>query len=539
MSRLRIGKDFAVKWNIYKREEDIREAYDLTGKDILFEYSTPYGRKRIENFKVAGNTIEWTFLGKDQVYLGSYTLYVTENPGKEGMITVDSCKAFVLVRHTCEEELEENENITIQTIELESDVILAPSVVYVGGGDIKVDSTLSTTSTNAIQNKAVTNALNKKQDIITDLATIRAGAEKGSTALQEEQFKGTYSKPNGGIPKSDLASAVQSSLNKADTALQTETYKGTVTGVKMNGQTKGTSGIVDLGTVLTQHQDLSGKQDKLVSGTNIKTINGKSLLGSGNLIIEGGSGGSADLTGYATEIWVEGKGYALQSDVDEDLATKQDKITDLATIRSGAAKGATSVQNTEIAKVAKSGSYNDLTNKPTIPAAVTETTVKGWGFTKNTGTYSKPSGGIPKTDLAPAVQTSLDSVESKQNKPIVFDAVAIGYDVNVAETEITAEQIQTATGMTSEELYDAVIAGRKVTLSLGEFYGSYELLAIQDFNDFAYLVFGFATLLFSVIIIRGGGGSIQQSAPFDDYYTKNDVDEKIASAITSTLNTAV
>jgi hypothetical protein len=32
--------------------------------------------------------------------------------------------------------------------------------------------------------------------------------------------KGTYSKPSGGIPKTDLASAVQTSLGKADTALQ-------------------------------------------------------------------------------------------------------------------------------------------------------------------------------------------------------------------------------------------------------------------------------------------------------------------------------
>lgn len=30
------------------------------------------------------------------------------------------------------------------------------------------------------------------------------------------------------------------------------------------------------------------KQDKLVSGTNIKTINGTSILGSGNIVIEGG-----------------------------------------------------------------------------------------------------------------------------------------------------------------------------------------------------------------------------------------------------------
>ena len=34
------------------------------------------------------------------------------------------------------------------------------------------------------------------------------------------------------------------------------------------------------------------KQDTLISGTNIKTINHQSLLGSGNITIEGGGGGS-------------------------------------------------------------------------------------------------------------------------------------------------------------------------------------------------------------------------------------------------------
>ena len=37
---------------------------------------------------------------------------------------------------------------------------------------------------------------------------------------------------------------------------------------------------------------VSGKQDTLVSGTNIKTINNESILGSGNITIQGGGGGS-------------------------------------------------------------------------------------------------------------------------------------------------------------------------------------------------------------------------------------------------------
>lgn len=44
---------------------------------------------------------------------------------------------------------------------------------------------------------------------------------------------------------------------------------------------------------------ISTKQDKLVSGTNIKTVNGQSLLGKGNITIEGGA--NVDLDGYVTD----------------------------------------------------------------------------------------------------------------------------------------------------------------------------------------------------------------------------------------------
>ena len=43
---------------------------------------------------------------------------------------------------------------------------------------------------------------------------------------------------------------------------------GTITGIKMNGASKGTSGVVDLGTVITAHQDISGKQDKSTAVTH-------------------------------------------------------------------------------------------------------------------------------------------------------------------------------------------------------------------------------------------------------------------------------
>lgn len=41
---------------------------------------------------------------------------------------------------------------------------------------------------------------------------------------------------------------------------------GTITGIKMNGASKGTSGVVDLGTVITAHQDISGKLNSSLKG---------------------------------------------------------------------------------------------------------------------------------------------------------------------------------------------------------------------------------------------------------------------------------
>lgn len=61
------------------------------------------------------------------------------------------------------------------------------------GESITIDDALSSTSENPVQNKVVKAALDGK---------------------------GTYSKPSGGIPASDLAQAVQTSLGKADSALQ-------------------------------------------------------------------------------------------------------------------------------------------------------------------------------------------------------------------------------------------------------------------------------------------------------------------------------
>ena len=173
------------------------------------------------------------------------------------------------------------------------------------------------------QKKDIDTRLSWKQDVIRDLETIRSGAAKGATALQsvpseyvtesELSAKGyaTTSQVNAKQDKISDLDTIRSGAAKGATALQSEKYKGTVTGVKVNGSTKNPSnGIVDIGTVITSHQDISGKQDKIAdleairSGAAkgatalqehqpLKTINGESIVGSGNITIEGGGSGEA------------------------------------------------------------------------------------------------------------------------------------------------------------------------------------------------------------------------------------------------------
>lgn len=57
--------------------------------------------------------------------------------------------------------------------------------------------------------------------------------------------------------------------------------------VNTNSNVTPTQNIVD---------QINAKQDKLVSGQNIKTINGISILGEGNIQISGGSGSSSGST---------------------------------------------------------------------------------------------------------------------------------------------------------------------------------------------------------------------------------------------------
>ena len=83
-----------------------------------------------------------------------------------------------------------------------------------------------------------------------------------------------------------------------------------------------------VGNYLTEHQSLAeyAKKSELYNDSEIRSL----------------ISAKQDKGDYATEIWVENKNYLTEH---QDISGKQDVITDLETIRDGAAKGSTALQS--------------------------------------------------------------------------------------------------------------------------------------------------------------------------------------------------
>lgn len=91
----------------------------------------------------------------------------------------------------------------------------------------------------------------------------------------------------------NIAANTSNTAIKVSANVPVKSVNGQTGAVKITVPTKTSQLTNDSGFITNSYHD-SSKQDTLVSGSNIKTINGNSLLGSGNITISGGSGGGTD-----------------------------------------------------------------------------------------------------------------------------------------------------------------------------------------------------------------------------------------------------
>ena len=259
--------------------------------------------------------------------------------------------------------LDSTGNIDVAKSELQP---LATRTGLVGGNLVQYDSTAQT--------------LKDSGKKIRDLATT-------------SQVNAKYTKPSGGIPKTDLASDVQTSLGKADSALQAKDISGkaNLAGGNTFSDTQIINGFLDIrGTAADKHLKTRGIGGSDGNGNS----NDLYLQYSSDYKTYFGKTGNSSLNADGS-VTIDGK-KAATTDQIPDISGKQDKLTAGSNITiSGnmisavvptdvvkyTAQTLTTAQKSQARSnigagtSSFSGNYNDLSNKPTIPSAANNGTL--------------------------------------------------------------------------------------------------------------------------------------------------------------------
>lgn len=266
-------------------------------------------------------------------------------------------------------------------------------------------------------------------------AEVKSALGTGSGTIKYLREDGTWqAPPNDNTTYAEATTSAAGLMSAEDKtklngiAAGATTNVGTITGIKMNGASKGTSGVVDLGTVITSHQDISGKADKSTTVSNVaydttnkkitKTINGTTS----DVVTVSTIKTDLGLTKSDVGLSNVGNFKAVSTAASQGLST-----TEQSNARANIGAGTSSF----------SGSYDDLTNKPTIPSAAANGT-----FSVKTKVGSNSA--VTAADFT-ANQSSADDVTFIQGTNVTLTTDTTNRTITVAATDTTYSAATTST----------------------------------------------------------------------------------------------
>ena len=237
-----------------------------------------------------------------------------------------------------------------------------------------------------------------KQDVISDLSTIRDGASAGATAVQPGDLAtvattGAYSDLSGTPSLSTVA--ISGSYNDLSNKPTIPTVNDAVLTIQKNGATvstftanSATNAVANI-TVPTKVSDLTNDSGYItgITANNVTTALGYTPYNSSNP--------SGYITGITANNVTTALGYTPYNSTNPngyitsaDIPTIKNLNTNNTTGQTASAsESLTGTGTINLHKVSKTGSYNDLLNKPTIPT-VNNATVTIQKNSTNVGSFT-------------------------------------------------------------------------------------------------------------------------------------------------------
>lgn len=300
---------------------------------------------------------------------------------------------------------------------------------------------------------------------------------------------------------------VQKTTEAEITAMGFTKNLGTITEVKMNGASKGTSGVVDLGTVITEHQDLMWIKAEGEAGVRLKGTNGTAT---GNFAISAGDDKTAsDGTAFAS---VASGDHAVAfgyGNTCSGRTTLAQGLYNIVTAKDAVAFGQRNVVNGDQAFAA--GQQNEVTTR--LGVAI--------GY-KNKA-------------------TNTDSIAiGYQNTSSGSASVAMGDTCEASGTSSTAMGYKTkATGAYSSTFGENTQATNEGEVAMGLYNKSTTSTDASEQTLFSFGIGTSDTDRANALEIKKNGDVYIGDKMLSDFVTSQYVDEAIANAIITTLNTEV
>ena len=427
MKYIRIGNDIHIEWIILRN----MQPESFTNKEVTVKLYDKNGLPQNFEFAKNGSSIVGTFYGKDQSTTGNYRLELVENAGKSNMVTLDYIDCFILsakLKNTTSSGNDSSYGIKTDVVNLASNINLGGNTT-IAPGDVDLSS------------YAKISYVDAKLALKANLSDIPQPVDTSNFALKSEIPNMTEYAKKSEIPSMD------------NVASKDELFSGDYNDLTNKPTIPDTSNFA-LKSELPDMSNVATKNEIPVI-PEFKTINGNSIIGTGNITIEGGGQAYDD-----TE--VKNRLTALENKEDADTIYDDTEIRGLIAGKQDAGDYALKSELPNMSNVA---------TKDEIPVIPEFKTINGNSII-GTGNITIEGGGqaYDDTEIRNLIRGKQDKLSEEQlaNIDIDHSTFALKSELPNLDDYALKSEIPTSTGLNEAEvnaLIDAKLGEVETKLS--------------------------------------------------------------------------